>query len=283
MCPLTSKNVLLNANYYIADCRRPSIIDDSTDDVVWNKEEQRWERKKSNEIKKATQYNIKYGKSGILDVGPYVTSLLSDGIDSPAALEKRIWDYLHSFNIMRSVYEEIYLAPRKGNGLLFIIYYSDEIIINEGRLVAQFLADNFGEDIIFVDPTYRSYVKGQSKYVGNKENAKRVEKDIRETSMFVGFKAIMKAAIKKGDVLEYISDLQSYMATYSFKDVIDLYNILWPNDPLPAGNYTTEEIKDLIIERCLDSSRTMPNILDEAPKQQNNGRFNLTEIYYPNY
>ena len=279
MCPLTPKSVLLNANYYIADCKSPSKVNDAEPDTYFDEEEQKWVKKSKPKTIEATQFNIKYGL-GCLNQSAYVTSLLSDGVDPEHAVYERMIQRMYSLNTMQEIYEDLYLSPRKGNGVLFIIYYSDEYIINFGHLTAEFLAYNFGEDITFVDPTYRSYVKGQSIYKANKERAKFVESQLREASMFVGFKAALKRVENGDDVLTCIEGLTEHLASFTFNDCIQLYNILWPNDPLPRGNYTVEQLKDLIITRAVDNARFMGKNKDS---EQNNQRLSVIDIYNPGY
>lgn len=277
MCPKMDKNVLLNANYYIADCRSPNRVNsDDLKDVYYDEIEGKWKEKEKTETKTASRFNIKYG-SNCLNVEPYVTSFLTDGIDDPVLIEKRILERLLSYVNMRNIYDEIYLSPKRGNGILFIIYYSEESIVNQGRIVAKFLADNFGEDVTFVDPLYRPYVSGQTLYKADLERFKIVERDLRDTSMLMSFRATYKNAMNTGDVLECVSNLSNHMATFKFADAIHLYELLWPNDPLPKGNYTTEQIKDLIIQRAIDNNR-----LSHEPPQTNNGnRINVIERYNP--
>ena len=279
MCPLMEKNVLLNANYYIADCRSPSKVNtDDLKDVYYDEIEGKWKEKEStNGMKSASMYNVKYG-TGCLNPEPYVTSFLTDGIDDPVLIEKRIVERMRSYINMRSIYEEIYLSPKRGNGILFIIYYSEEGIVNQGHIVAKFLADNFGEDVTFVDPVYRPYVVGQSVYKANPEWFKIVERDLRDTSMLMAFKATYKNAMNNGDVVECISNLTNHMATFKFADAIHLYELLWPGDPLPPGNYTTEQIKELIIQRSIDNNR-----LAHDTSNKSNSRLSIIERYNPHY
>ena len=278
MCPLTPKSVLLNANYYIADCKSPSKVNDETD-TYFDEIEQRWIQKSKPRTIEATQFNIKYGL-GCLNQSSYVTSLMSDGVDPEADVCKRIIERMYSLNTMQEIFEDLYLAQRKGNGVLFVIYYSDEYIINFGHLTAEFLAYNFGEDITFVDPTYRSYVKGQSVYKGDKERAKFVEAQLREASMFVGYKAALKKVANGEDIIECIEGLTEHMKSFTFNDCVQLYNILWPNDPLPRGNYTVEQLKDLIITRSVDHARYMAKNEDSEPS---NPRLSVIDIYNPGY
>lgn len=278
MCPLTPKSVLLNANYYIADCKSPSKVNDETD-TYFDEIEQRWIQKSKPRTIEATQFNIKYGL-GCLNQSSYVTSLMSDGVDPEADVCKRIIERMYSLNTMQEIFEDLYLAQRKGNGVLFVIYYSDEYIINFGHLTAEFLAYNFGEDITFVDPTYRSYVKGQSVYKGDKERAKFVEAQLREASMFVGYKAALKKIENGEDIITCIEGLTEHMKSFTFNDCVQLYNILWPNDPLPRGNYTVEQLKDLIITRSVDNVRYMAKNEDSEPS---NPRLSVIDIYNPGY
>lgn len=254
LCQLMDKDTILNANYYIADCRSPNrVADKIEDDYEYDETLGRWVKRPvesdNSGMKSATQYLVKYG-TGCINPGPQVVDLLSSGAD-PREFYDRIHDILMNKNIMVNIYEEIYASPKRGNGVLFIIYYVDENIVNWGGIIAAHLAEYFGEDITFVDPKYRPMVKGQLVYPGNKEKALRVEHDLKEYMILSGFISSVKQS--PGMMEEAVTNMTSHMADYKFEDAIKLYELLFPHDPLPRGNYTTEQIKEIIIERVIDS------------------------------
>lgn len=254
ICPLFDRNSLLNANYYIADCPEPdrpgdhpvSYFDYNEDGNLVTSEEQVIEQPYG--VKSASIFNIQYGNN-CLNPGPYITTFLTDNHGNPN-IEERWIKELMSYPTMADVQEQLYLTERRGNGILFIIYYKDENIINFGGIVAEYLADNFGEDVTFVDAKYRPYVKGQYLYKGNMVNARKVAKSLNEANTLFGF---LNTVTTSCGVESAVSNMTVYLQAYNIQDLIRLYNLLWPDDKLPQAYYTIEQLKEIIIDRMLDS------------------------------
>lgn len=266
LCQIMDKNTILNANYYIADCPSPNrVADKIEDDYEYDETLGRWVKRpveNNNEgVKSATQYMVKYG-TGCINPGPQIVDIYSSSAD-PHEFDQRIHDVLMNKNIMTNIYNEIYASPKRGNGVLFIIYYIDENVVNWGGLIASHLAEYFGEDITFVDPKYRPYVRGQLVYPGNKEKAIKVEHDLKDYMILSGFLSAVKQS--PGIMEESVSNMTNHMADYKFEDAIKLYELLFPQSPLPRGNYTVEQIKEIIIERMIDSKIYLMSDDDNRP------------------
>ena len=271
-CPLTPKEILLNANYYIADCPSPGY---STVDVTEQFEEKNgeWNIKKARgTIRKATStYNIRYGKSGCLNPGPFVTTLLSSS-SSEIDMMKRMRDTLFAFDNMRSIMEEVYLPVRRGNGILIIIYYDYKNLKLFGDLICQHLVDNFGEDITYLDPKYNPTFPGRVSYhCMDMDHVHRVTRDLKDAIELVNFKSTISMT---PDIESSVNNITSFLAGYNkTEDMIHLYELLWPEDPLPRGKYTLDQVREIITAKIIDSKPRIP--------QQS--RLNVIEIYDPEY
>lgn len=266
-CPMTPKEILLNANYYIADCTSPGY---STVDVTDQFEEKdgEWVIKNTGSIRKATStYNIRYGK-GCLNPGPYVTTILS----SKADLMTRMKETLSAFDNMRSIMEEIYQPARRGNGLLIIIFYEDNNLKLFGDLICQHLVDNFGEDITYLNPKYDpSFVGHVSYHCMDMDRVHRVTRDLKDAIQLFDFKSVISMT---PDIESSVNNMISFLTGYEkTEDMIHLYELLWPEDPLPRGKYTLEQVREIIIAKIVDSKPQMP--------QQS--RLSVIEIYDPEY
>lgn len=247
VCPLTPKEVLLNANYYIADCRSPDTIIDTLNSYHY--ENGQLVEDKQSDIKSATIYNIKYG-NGCLNMAPYLADILNDVDRMRISTEERVLNYLSSYNTMKSIAEEIYMPKRRGNGLLFIIFYHDDSIVNFGDTIARFLAYNFGEDITFIDPKFRHYVRGTETYAGNKERAELVARDLKEAMLIMGF---LTASSNSIGVEESMNNMTAFLGPMDFNSLIHLYESLFPEEPLPPGNYSCENIREIIMAKMIDT------------------------------
>lgn len=249
LCPLMDKSVLLNANYYIADVTSPNRLSDTVDSFEYDGDGC---LKRSNTTGRihTTSYNIQYG-DGCLNPAPYITDLLAFNSKNMTC-EQRFVNTLSEYSIMKAIYEQIYAPRRRGNGILIIIFCIDDNVVNFGHVIATHLAYNFGEDIRFLDPQYRPYVKGQSEYKGNQERAKIVLHDLEDSMFMMNFLQCVTFGVEEG-----INNMTAYMANFTTRDAIRLYELLFPNDPLPAGNYKCEDVKEIIISRMIDSQRSM--------------------------
>lgn len=267
ICPKTDKRVLLNANYYIADCPSPDRPGDHVSDFDIDEDGNYIERpKQPSGIKSASQFNVIYG-NGCLNPGPYITTFLSENGDI-REIQEKLYKSLMQYSTMSDVHDQVFTPARRGNGILFIIYYRDENIINFGGMIARYLADNFGEKITFVDPQFRDEVKGQFQYEPDIENARRVFRCINESKMLIGF---LTAARQSVGIDEGIANMTVYLQAFNIQDLIMLYNLLWPNEPLPQNVYLPEQIKEIIIGKMISSGQI--NV--------NQSRLNVIEYYNP--
>lgn len=198
------------------------------------------------------QYFITY--SGALDPTPYFGITAVTGKNDYRTPEERFANYLMQTDVQIRVYQDIYQRKLEGNGLQILIMNSDYGVELCGHLICSFLAEVFGSDVTFVDPKYRPKTKGQLQYTGNKVYA---EQHIRELRDFIFLKYVdtMIDNSMYGNSLNNLLTMPIFSdPDIPIEDLFHAYGLLFPNNPLPAGNYTRDHLKQIIIGRLTDST-----------------------------
>ena len=243
---------LLNTNYYMGDTRTPDGSVHLSDCLKYNEEGQLVVDHSVDMMPSPSigRYNIKYG-SGELDPTPYITNVLVGIGESYADPHKRFIEHLNATDTMIATYDFLFSHELRGNKLQILIFRDDEIIKEFGDIICSYLAYNFGQDISFIDPMYRPDVKGRDRYVGDKNVGQKNINDLRDAKLLIDF----NQAICQTGSDECFSNLTVYLNAFDPYQLMHLYNLLFPNDPLPPDMYTTDHIKRIIIGRV---SEQMP-------------------------
>ena len=187
----------------------------------------------------------------------------TEGVLSPDALNSQIMAGILNDNIdqafrqslttvgtMQSVYREMYANPTKGNGLRFLIYRKEQSIPYIHH-VCEFLSQAFGEDIQFVEPGVRRGVPGKEFYPGNRQQAYTTIAQIRESILMDDLASIV-AAYTHGH--SGSANLENYFSGFEGPELIYIYEKLFPMDPLTPGNYTKENMLEIIIGKIKASA-----------------------------
>ena len=254
---------LLNANYYIGDQQAMNGYALINDEVEFNQFGQLIRR---NDTKDAVQsfggkYNIVY--STCLNPEPFkVDYQHAIGMDASqiSSEERFIEDHLNNPDVFLAVYKTFFKLPLAGNGIQILIFNDDENVKQFGHIICQYLSINFGVDIVFLDPKFRKNCRGYEFYQGNKELGKKTVKDVRDYEYLFDFNQAVEQAHYTGSLI----GLQTYLAVYDFDELMYLYNLVFPNDPIPPGNYTPDHIREILIARTtvdIDKNAVMSNML----------------------
>lgn len=248
-------NKLLDANYYIADCASGTRSVNLTDTVRYNEYGQLVEDTSitNNTISAIGRYHIKYDNS-CLNPEPFRAQCLMGVNDDYSSSYEKFIKHLNNPETMMGVYQLLFKDRLEGNGLQVLIYYDDQNLLDFGNIVCQYLSQNFGVDIIFLDPAYRDNCRGYAEYRGNKEIGAKTEHDIRDFELLYNF----SQSVSCSDMYGNISNVSTFLSSFDFDQIIYLYNLLFPDDPLPPGNYSTDHIKQIIIGRSTQGIRTNP-------------------------
>lgn len=253
---------LLNANYYIADCGSPSMNASLSSTVRYNEFGQLVEDPTigSAEVTSGIGiYNIKYN-TGALNPEPYRAECLMGVNDDYSSSYDKFIKHLNNPETMVNVYQFLFRDPLKGNGVQVLIYYDDPNLLSYGNIVCQYLSHNFGVDIIFIDPQYRPNCRGYAEYKGNKALGEKTLHDIRDYKLIFDFAQNASTA----SLYNSVSNLSVFLSGYEFDELIYIYNLLFPDDPLPPGNYSADHIRQILIDRSsqgLIKNSPLPNIV----------------------
>lgn len=237
---------LLNANYYMADIRSPDGTAMLNDCMRYNADGQLVNDTSVMHIipPSLNQYNIKYGNAE-LDPTPFMAQVLVSIGESYTDPTDMFLRHLNNTDTMIAAYDFLFGNELRGNKLQIMIFKDDEIVKDYVHIVCGYLSQNFGFDILFIDPMLRPDVKGVVEYHGDKNAAMGIINDIRDAKLLIAF----NQAISQSGSHECISNLTVYLNHFNAYQIIHLYELLFPDDPLPPDNYTTDHIKQIIIGR----------------------------------
>ena len=263
-----SADVLLNANYYIGDPNQSKKtfvnnevgIDTGSGQIV------RRNRKVTDkdEIETAMgPYHI--CSDTCLDPTPFIVQFVmgSQSSDDP------VGDYIKYLNFpdtLWNVYSFLFRKQLEGNGLQILMFEDHKQLWKFGHLICQYLSYNFGCDITFVDKAVVNVCEGYTEYKGNKQVAMKLIKDLNDYSTIESFAESVTQSSSRGNM----TNIETYLSGLSFNDLMYLYNLLYPEAPLPPGNYTIDQIKGIIIGRVGDSIQFNPRAVMKDDESFNN-------------
>lgn len=173
-------------------------------------------------------------------------------------------DYLMEPYTVGNVYSWFYGSMNKpdGNGMMILIINDENNVRVFGHTICQFLAQFMGEDIEFVDAQVRpQLIPGYPKYQGNKQFAERVLRDQRDYALLMEFLQYASTMGRR----ESRNNMMTFLNTLNPNGLIHLYELAFPNEPLPPGNYTTDNMKQILIGKALDripENKIMPNLYE---------------------
>ena len=244
---LMDRETLINANYYILDRQQPSRYAGFNDCLDIDEDGTLMVKQQSSSMGK---YNVTYS-SGELDPTPFMTTFLleeSANQNPTNAVYDAFIKFMHKPLIMLSTYQFIFKNKVQGNGLQFGIICDDKICRHFGHLICAFLSKNFGVDINYIDPRYRSNVMGREFYQGDKEFAKKTIMDLRDLEIIQCF----KASLTQINYDESVNNLRAWLSYMDFPQLFHLYQLLFPDQPLPPNNYTKADLIEIVIGMSID-------------------------------
>lgn len=240
---------LLESNYYIADVRNNPSMFQYGQQLHYNEQGQLVSDIQPNmSMPGISRYNIKYG-NGELDPSPNMTTLLATHEINESDPKESFVRHLSQTETLANVYNFLWGDPPKGNGLKILIIYDEDTVREFGYIICGYIAKNFGEDVSFIDAQYRpQLVKGTSFYKGDKQYAAKTIHDLQDYLLLMNFNQV----ITQMGYDESVNNLTIWLNTFNPQSLMHLYELLFPNNPLPSGNYTTDHIKQIIIGRVTD-------------------------------
>ena len=240
--------LLLNANYYIPDSNSgtKTFVNNS---VGTNDFGQVVRHNKTQDVDEAMgPYHIR--KNDVLDINPYIIRVVvgaseDEYVDPVESYTKHI----NQPDTMWTVYNFLFRDQLDGNGMQFMVFEDHKTLWKYGNLICQYLAGIFGVDITFVDKACVDICEGQVQYVGNKQNALGNIKFISDYDAIMNF----SQAVSQSGRFGTDANIRGHLQGMEFNELMYLYNLLYPEAPLPPGNYTEEHIRQILIGRAMDS------------------------------
>lgn len=251
---LMDLDTLLNANYYLGDQIKPNgghagFIDEPR--LNQNGELEFGTSLDFSMVKPAIHsYFIKY--DNVLDMASYFSIAAASLKNDYSTPEEKFVSYLQSTDTQYRIYQFLFQDTLMGNGLQILILRNDAGVERFGHIICSYLAQMFGADITFVDPKYRPKTHGQLQYTGDKVFADQHIRKLRDIMLLEHIQGMVNMA-KYGDGLNNLTQFLNN-PNIGFDEIVHIYNLLFPGDPLKPGNYTIAHIKQIIIGRIMDAT-----------------------------
>lgn len=234
---------VLNANYYIGDKAKtnasvnPNIVRNEYGEI----EEVSSTYTFGSSDNFGSSYHVRYAK--ILNPEPYNAEYVMGETDGFSCAEERYINHLQHEDTMIRTFDFLFGAPLQGNGLQILIFEDDENVKKFGHILCQFLSMTFGVDIIFIDPAFRPDCRGVTTYTGNKQQGMINSKLLSDRNTISRF----NQALSQSEYHHSLSNVREFLDSFTGMELMEIYNLLFPNAPLPQGNYTDDQLREIII------------------------------------
>lgn len=256
---LLDLNTLLNANYFLIDQQKTTGFEmnapwetpklDEHGNWVYESsplDAGRGELMSFPSYAGTTKYFIHYDTT--LSPTPFMAITASGIKNDFTPAEEKFRQYLMKTDTQISVYQYLFQNKLQGNGLQILIMRDDDNCLKYGDMICTYLSQVFGADITYLDPKYRP-ARGKIQYVGDKRYAYQHIKELRDVHLLMSFEQMVSQA-RFGSGYE---NIMTFLSAMEMPELVYLYNKLFPQDPLPPGNYTPDHIKHIICGRVLNS------------------------------
>ena len=251
---------LLTANYYVGDQTATNGFATFNDQIGLNEYGQVISKSdpSSTAVPFSSQWHIKMSKC--LDPEPFRAQQMIFGEDNEYnSPEERYVAHLNNPDTFLNVYNFLFKDQLEGNGLQILMFNDDPNMLQFGHIICQYLSVNFGVDIVYIDPQYRPDCRGYASYQGNKQLGMKTLKDVRDYDLLFNF----NQAVSQSSFYNTVNNVQLFLSEMDMESTMHLYQLLFPNDPLPPGNYTLDHVRQIIIGRCSSgiTNNKMPNLM----------------------
>lgn len=269
---LYPKETLTNAAYYIADLTGPGgmshLNPNNIESQMMCTDESQYKYEDGQLVKVGApvtsidvlqKYHVTYTR-GALNPTSMLTTLKMGPETSSLSPEMRYVKSLQNTDSAIEIYHDLFFSKPRGNGLQILIYSNDELCCKFGWITCEYLSSCFGADIIFIDAKYRKKIAPQSKfeYKGNKQFAMTTFiPKIRDEELLESF----RNSLTRSNLRECMNNITAKLNVMNWAQLIHLHNLLWPMDPLPQGNYSVEQLKEIIMYKCVGTRQ--PTMYDK--------------------
>lgn len=265
---------IAEANYYICDVSSGKARSMQMNrEITYNENGQPIVREvpRMNTSSSISRYHIVYS-NGSLDPRTHVLNECGAiGLDAANLQDydavKAFQKYLMEPSTIGDVYAWLHdpVNAPQGNGLMVVVINDEDNVRVFGHTICQFLSQCLGEDIDFIDAQMRpQLIPGYPKYQGNKAYAEHVLRDQRDYALLTNFTQMLSSF---GSFSQ--QNIGSFLDTLNPAGLMHLYELLFPYEPLPPGNYTTDQVKKIIIGKSME----------RVPKQSIIPNLNTSNVY----
>jgi len=260
---LYPKETLVNAAYYIADLTGPGgmahLNQNNVENQMMYMDEATYKYNEDGQLVKTgapvrpiqsmQKYHVTY-TGGAMNPTTLLTTLRMGPETTKLSPEMRFVKSLQNTDSAIEIYHDLFYTEPRGNGLQILIYTNDEICCKYGWITCEYLSSCWGADIMFIDAKYRKKIAPQAKfkYEGNKKFAwEKYIPWVRDQELLDSF----ENNLTHSNLKECMNNLTAKLNVMNWAQLIHVHNLLWPMDPLPPGNYTVEQLKEIIMHKCL--------------------------------
>ena len=147
-------------------------------------------------------------------------------------------------------------VPDNDASMRILLYENHKTLWRYGAIIADYMSSMFGFDVIYIDRIYNPHIPGNKMYSGNAENAKRLieylsKKEIED--QFNNVNTLFGSGELGSD--EPLNNLNTLLYDKNFPELLRIYQTLFPNEPLPAGNYTETRMREIITGKLIERNR----------------------------
>lgn len=147
-------------------------------------------------------------------------------------------------------------VPDNDASMRILMYENHKTLWKYGAIIADYMSSMFGFDVIYIDRIYNPHIPGNKMYSGNAENARRLieylsKKEIEE--QFNNVNTLFGSGELGSD--EPLNNLNTLLFDKNFPELLRIYQTLFPNEPLPAGNYTETRMREIITGKLIERNR----------------------------
>ena len=147
-------------------------------------------------------------------------------------------------------------VPDNDASMRILLYDNHNTLWRYGAIIADYMSSMFGFDVIYIDRIYNPNIPGNKIYSGNAENAKRLIEYLSKKEIVEQFDNV-NTLFDSGDFGsdEPLNNLNTLLYDKDFPELLRIYQTLFPNEPLPAGNYTESRMREIITGKLIERNR----------------------------
>lgn len=241
LVPMTDKETLLRAHYYVLDIYSNDF---PSDEPVYNSDGSF--SVKSRAVKCNNNFRIEYCPE-IFNPQPHTADIQYINKPGGPCLANKQIDYLkHLMNpdTKYKVYNRMFTEKNISDYPSILIMFDEKSIIDYGKVIAIYLSKVFGVNVSFLDEAMRPNVFGISdgEYKGDLEEGKKTIRTCKDSKLYKDIKLMITSESRETTT----NNLMSQFKDYKTEELIYIYNKIFPDKPLYAGMYTRDDMLNIL-------------------------------------